>query len=290
MTKYIVVIGGVISGVGKGVATAAIARIIKEYGYSVTAIKIDPYINCDAGTLRPTEHGEVWVTEDGGEIDQDLGNYERFLSQSIPKMNNITTGQIYRDLIEKEIGKENISYILVTYLPIPSHIEEMKTKPTQIAIKLLRESGIQPDFILCRGKKALDSIRKRKIEKYANIISDHIISMPDVTGKNTANTIYVVPLDLEKERLGEKLLRELKLEKRKEPNWEEWEKAVKKIVSPSKILRIAMVGKYLDIGDFQLKDSYISINEALKHAGAKNDVKVEIEWIDSKEFENNLDI
>lgn len=350
MTKYIVVIGGVISGVGKGVATASIARIIKEYGYSVTAIKIDPYINCDAGTLRPTEHGEVWVTEDGGEIDQDLGNYERFLSQSISKINNITTGQIYRDLIEKErrgdflgetvqfiphvsdeiksrikkaeqgsdvvlieiggtvgdyenlpflfafksleneIGKENISYILVTYLPIPSHIEEMKTKPTQIAIKLLRESGIQPDFILCRGKKALDSIRKRKIEKYANIISDHVISMPDVTGENTANTIYVVPLDLEKERLGEKLLKVLKLEKRKEPNWEEWEKAVERVISPSKFIRIAMIGKYLNIGDFQLKDSYISINEALKHAGAKNDVKVDIEWIDSKEFEDNLDI
>jgi len=342
--------GGVISGVGKGIATASIARIIKEYGYSVTVLKIDPYINCDAGTLRPTEHGEVWVTEDGGEIDQDLGNYERFLSQSIPKMNNITTGQIYRDLIEKErrgdflgetvqfiphvpeeiksrikkaeqgnevvlieiggtvgdyenlpflfafksleneIGKENISYILVTYLPIPSHIEEMKTKPTQLAVKLLRESGIQPDFILCRGKKALDSVRKRKIETYSNITSEHIISMPDVIGKDTANTVYIVPLDLEKERLGEKLLKGLKLEKRKEPNWDEWEKAVEKIVSPSKIIKIAMVGKYLDIGDFQLKDSYISINEALKHAGSKNDVKVEIEWIDSKEFENNLDI
>lgn len=350
MTKYIVVIGGVISGVGKGVATASIARIIKEYGYSVTAIKIDPYINCDAGTLRPTEHGEVWVTEDGGEIDQDLGNYERFLSQSISKINNITTGQIYRDLIEKErrgdflgetvqfiphvsdeiksrikkaeqgsevvlieiggtvgdyenlpflfalksleneIGKENISYILVTYLPIPSHIEEMKTKPTQIAVKLLRESGIQPDFILCRGKKALDSIRKRKIERYANVVSEHVISMPDVTGENTANTIYIVPLDLEKERLGEKLLKVLKLEKRKEPNWEEWEKAVEKIISPSKMIRIAMVGKYINIGNFQLKDSYLSINEALKHAGAKNDVKVDIEWIDSKEFENELDI
>ncbi|MFA7707996.1 MAG: CTP synthase (glutamine hydrolyzing) [Candidatus Pacearchaeota archaeon] len=350
MTKYIVVMGGVISGVGKGIATASIARIIKEYGYSVTVLKIDPYINCDAGTLRPTEHGEVWVTEDGGEIDQDLGNYERFLSQSIPKMNNITTGQIYRDLIEKErrgdflgetvqfiphvpeeiksrikkaeqgnevvlieiggtvgdyenlpflfafksleneIGKENISYILVTYLPIPSHIEEMKTKPTQLAVKLLRESGIQPDFILCRGKKALDSVRKRKIETYSNITSEHIISMPDVIGKDTANTVYIVPLDLEKERLGEKLLKGLKLEKRKEPNWDEWEKAVEKIVSPSKIIKIAMVGKYLDIGDFQLKDSYISINEALKHAGSKNDVKVEIEWIDSKEFENNLDI
>jgi len=190
--KYIVVSGGVISGVGKGVTTASIGRIMKELGFSVTAIKIDPYINCDAGTLRPTEHGEVWVTDDGGEIDQDLGNYERFLSQAVPKRNNITTGQIYRELIEKErrgdflgetveviphvpeeikrriklagenfdivlieiggtvgeyqnnifqfamrslendVGKENICYALVTYMPIPSHIEEMKTKPSQM--------------------------------------------------------------------------------------------------------------------------------------------------------------
>ena len=264
MTKYIVVVGGVISGVGKGVATASIARIMKEYGFSVTAIKIDPYINVDAGTMRPTEHGEVWVTDDGGEIDQDLGTYERFLSEPISRRNNITTGQIYQSLIEKErrgdflgktvdviphvpeeiksriiegskdkdialveiggtvgeyqnppflfalkslendIGKDNITYILVSYLPIPSHIEEMKTKPTQMSISLLRESGIQPDFILCRGKKPLDEVRKKKIERYANIKSDQVISMPDVTGEGTLNTLYVVPLDLEQEKLGEK--------------------------------------------------------------------------------------
>jgi CTP synthase len=347
MTKYIVVIGGVISGVGKGVATASIGRIMKQYGFSVTAIKIDPYINCDAGTLRPTEHGEVWVTEDGGEIDQDLGNYERFLEENIPKKNNITTGQIYRTLIEKErrgdflgetvqfiphvpeeiksrirdasgdkdivlievggtvgdfenlpflfalkslennIGKENIAYILVTYLPIPSHIEEMKTKPTQNAIRLLGESGIQPDFILCRGKKALDEPRKRKIEQYANIKSDHVISMPDVIGEGTANTLYVIPLDLEKEKLGDKLLSVLKLEKKIVPDWTAWNNAVNSLLNPSRTIKIAMVGKYLDIGDFRLTDSYISINEALKHASSKNNVKIDICWIDSKEFEKN---
>ena len=345
MTKYIIVTGGVISGVGKGVATASIGRILQEYGYSVTAIKIDPYINCDAGTLRPTEHGEVWVTDDGGEIDQDLGNYERFLGQPIPKLNNITTGQIYKILIEKErrgdflgetvefiphvpeeiksrikksgegfdvalieiggtigdyqnipflfavksleneIGRENICNIMVSYLPIPGHIEEMKTKPTQLSIRLLRENGIQPDFILCRGKRPLDYIRKTKIEKYANVKSDHIISMPDVTGPGTVNTIYIIPLDLEKEKLGEKLLNRLNLEKRREPDWKEWKEAVKKIIEPEKTIKIAMVGKYLDIGDFQLKDSYISINEALKHAGSKNSVRVEIKWIDSKQLE-----
>tara|TARA_Y100000310_G_scaffold72424_1_gene68465 strand:+ start:12634 stop:14271 length:1638 start_codon:yes stop_codon:yes gene_type:complete len=346
MTKYIIVTGGVISGVGKGVATASIGRILQEYGYSVTAIKIDPYINCDAGTLRPTEHGEVWVTDDGGEIDQDLGNYERFLGHSIPKINNITTGQIYRTLIEKErkgdflgetvqfiphvpeeiksrikqsserydivlieiggtigdfenipflfavksleneIGIENICHMMVSYLPIPSHLEEMKTKPTQMAIKLLGENGIQPDFILCRGKKELDYVRKTKLEKYANIKSEHIISMPDVIGPGTVNTIYIIPLDLEKEKLGEKLLKRLNLEKRKEPDWKEWEEAVKKIITPENHIKIAMVGKYLDIGDFQLKDSYISINEALKHSGSKNNVKVDIKWIDSKQFED----
>lgn len=347
MTKYIVVVGGVISGVGKGVATASIGRILKEYGFSVTAVKIDPYINCDAGTLRPTEHGEVWVTEDGGEIDQDLGNYERFLGESISKKNNITTGQIYKELIEKErrgdflgetvqfiphvpeeikkrvkqagegydvclveiggtvgdyenipflfamrslekeIGKKNLIYIMITYMPIPSHIDEMKTKPTQLAIKLLRENGIQPDFILCRGRKALDDIRKKKIEEYANISSDRVISAPDVTGEKTVNTLYVVPLNFEKENLGEKILSSLELEKIQESNWDKWQEAVDKIVNPLKKIKIAMVGKYLDIGDFQLTDSYISINEALKHAGGKNQIGIEIKWIDAKQLESD---
>jgi CTP synthase len=350
MTKFIVVAGGVISGVGKGVATASIGKILQEYGFSVTAIKIDPYINCDAGTLRPTEHGEVWVTEDGGEIDQDLGNYERFLGQNIPKTNNITTGQIYKTLIEKErkgeflgetvqfiphvteeiknrikkasqgydialieiggtvgdyenipflfavkslgkeLGKDSVIFILVSYLPIPSHIEEMKTKPTQLSIKLLQENGIQPDFILCRGRKNLDEVRKRKIETYANIESGSVISMPDVIGKGTVNTIYVIPTDLEKEKLGTKILKGLDLKSKKEPDWAKWEKAVENLINPKKEVDIAIIGKYLDIGDYKLTDSYISINEALKHASANNQTKVNIHWIDSKDLENNNEL
>lgn len=346
MTKYIIVVGGVISGVGKGVATASIGRMMQERGFNVSIIKIDPYINCDAGTMRPTEHGEVWVTDDGGEIDQDLGNYERFLGKSLSKNNNITTGQIYSNLIERErrgdflgetvqfiphvpneiksrikqigqyydivlieiggtigdyenlpflfavksleneIGTENISYILVSYLPIPSHINEMKTKPTQMAIKLLRENGIQPDFILCRGKMALDSVRKKKIESYANIKSENVISMPDVIGEGTVNTIYTIPLDLEKENLGEKILKNLNLIERKTPDWSLWKNAVNKSLNFDNKIKIGMIGKYLDIGDYQLTDSYISVNEALKHAGANNSCKVEICWIDSKELEN----
>ncbi len=346
MTKYVFVSGGVISGVGKGVVTASVGRILKEYGYSVTAVKIDPYINCDAGTMRPTEHGEVWVTEDGGEIDQDLGNYERFLEIPLFKTNAITTGQVYRTLIEKErrgdflgetvsfiphvpqeirkriievsdgydvvlveiggtigdyenipflfaaksmeleLGAENVCHIMVTYMPVPSHINEMKTKPTQLAVKLLRENGIQPDFIFCRGKLPLDEQRKKKIGVYSNIPSTHIISTPDVVGPGTANTIYVVPLNLEKENFGEKILAKLNLKKRREPDWGAWGDMVRKISDSLPEVDIALVGKYLDIGDFQLKDSYLSVAAALSHAGVKNNVRVNICWVDSKKIKS----
>ncbi|HZX45047.1 MAG TPA: CTP synthase [Candidatus Nanoarchaeia archaeon] len=341
MVKFIVVAGGVISGVGKGVTTSSIGKILQEYGFKVTAVKIDPYINFDAGTLRPTEHGEVWVTDDGGEIDQDLGNYERFLGADIPKKNNITTGQVYGKVIEneragkylgetvqfiphipdeikkrikdaaegfdfclveiggtigdyenipflfamksleRELGKENVVYVLITYLPVPSHIEEMKTKPTQQAIRLLTEHGIMPDFIICRAKKPLDAIRKKKIELYANIRSDHVISEPDI------DTIYRIPLDLEKEGFGTKLLDYVGLKPKAKPDWREWKKLVDNIADNGKPVRVAMVGKYVDIGDFTLTDSYISINQALLHAAANLNAKIEIEWIDSKSFEKD---
>jgi len=341
MPKYIVIAGGVMSGVGKGVTTASIGKILQEYGYRVTAIKIDPYINYDAGTLRPTEHGEVWVTDDGGEIDQDLGTYERFLNMDIPKRNNITTGQIYKTVIdrerqgeylgqtvqfiphipdeikkrlkeasdgfdfvlieiggtigdyenipflfavkslEREVGKKNLTYVLITYLPIPSHIEEMKTKPTQQAIRLLSESGIFPDFIICRAKKPLDVIRKKKIETYANIVSENVISEPDI------ETVYQIPLDLEKEKFGDKILNEFEMKPKKQPNWQEWKKLVDSILHPKKNVKIAIVGKYIDIGDYNLADSYISINQALMHAGASMNTGVEINWLDSKMFEND---
>ncbi|MBI1935426.1 CTP synthase [Candidatus Woesearchaeota archaeon] len=341
MPKFIVVAGGVMSGVGKGVTTASIGKILQEHGYKVTAIKIDPYLNYDAGTLRPTEHGEVWVTDDGGEIDQDLGTYERFLNEDIPKRNNITTGQVYKTVIdrerqgeylgqtvqfiphipdeikkrikkasdshdfvlievggtigdyenipflfalkslEREVGKQSLSYFLVTYLPIPSHIEEMKTKPTQQAIRLLSESGIFPDFIICRAKKALDIPRKKKIETYANIASEHVISEPDI------DTVYQIPLDLEKEKLGEKLLREFGMKSRRSPDWSNWEKLVQNILNPKKKIRVAIVGKYIEIGDYALADSYLSINQSLLHAGASLNTGVEITWLDSKMFEDS---
>jgi len=340
-TRYIVIAGGVISGVGKGSATASIAKILQQYGYRATAIKIDPYINYDAGTLRPTEHGEVWVTDDGGEIDQDLGNYERFLGMSISRGNNITTGQIYKEVIdrerkgeylgqtvqpiphitdeikrrireaaegfdfalveiggvigdyenipflfavkslEREIGEENVIYVLITYLPIPSHIEEMKTKPTQQAIRLLSESGIFPDFILCRAREPLDEVRKKKIETYANIDADCVISAPDI------DILYSIPLNFEKEGMGRKILSKFGLKPRKTPDWSNWEELVRRIKNPTRELKIAMVCKYIEIGDYRLSDSYISINQSLEHAGAHLGVRARIDWLDAKVFEKD---
>lgn len=340
-TKYIVVAGGVISGVGKGVTTASLGKILKEHGYKTTLIKIDPYINYDAGTLRPTEHGEVWVTDDGGEIDQDLGTYERFINEDIPKCNNITTGQIYKAVIdrerrgeylgqtvqfiphildevkkrileasqgyeiaiielggtvgdyenvpflfalkglERELGHDSLAYMLVTYLPIPDHMQEMKTKPTQQAVRLLGQEGILPDFIICRAKQPLDQIRKKKIELCSHVHADQIISAPDI------QTIYEMPIYLEREELGKKVLRHFHLESRKEPDWVSWQKLVDTIKNPPSKVNVAIVGKYLDIGDFSLTDSYVSIYQALVHAGAQHDVGISIKWINAHSFETN---
>jgi CTP synthase len=337
--KYVVVAGGVMSGVGKGLTTASMGKILWEYGYRTTAVKIDPYLNYDAGTLRPTEHGEVWVTDDGGEIDQDLGNYERFLGIDLPRENNLTTGQIYHAVIERErqghylgqtvqpiphitdeikrriqdaaqgfdialieiggtvgdyendpflfavkglereLGEEHFVFVLITYLPVPPHLGEMKTKPTQQAITMLSEHGIFPDFIICRAERSIDEIRKKKIQVGANVPTDHIISAPDM------KTIYDIPLTLESEGLGAKLLAKLGLEPRRQPDWTEWEQMVRRSREPQHRVRVAMVGKYVETGDFQLTDSYISVNQSLVHAGVAWDAKVEITWIDSHKFE-----
>ena len=337
--KYVIVTGGVMSGVGKGLTTASMGRILQQYGYTTTAVKIDPYINYDAGTMRPTEHGEVWVTDDGGEIDQDLGNYERFLGLDLPRTNNLTTGQIYLTVIERErrgeylgetvqpiphitdeitrrlqmagegydivlveiggtvgdyenepflfaaktlerdLGEEHFVHVLITYMPIPRHVGEMKTKPTQQAIRMLSEHGIFPDFIVCRAETATDEVRKKKIQIGANVPNDHIISAPD------SKTIYNIPLVLEEEGLGGKILRKLGCEPKKTPDWSHWEELVKRSREPSKEVKVAMVGKYAASGDFQFTDSYISVNQSLVHAGVAWDTRVDITWIDGHEFE-----
>jgi CTP synthase len=327
------------SGVGKGLTTASLGKILQQYGYSTTAVKIDPYINYDAGTLRPTEHGEVWVTDDGGEIDQDLGNYERFLGLDLPRSNNLTTGQIYSTVIERErrgeylgqtvqpiphitdeitrrlreaaegydvalievggtvgdyeneiflfaikalardLGEDRFVHVLITYLPVPPHVGEMKTKPTQQAIRMLSEHGIFPDFIVCRSEQGIDEVRKRKIQVGANVPIDHIISEPDM------QTVYDIPLALEQEQMGVKVMRKLGLQVRRQPDWTHWEQLVHRSREPGQRLNVAMVGKYVEIGDFQLTDSYISVNQSLMHAGVADDCGVTITWIDGRRFE-----
>ncbi|HEC81681.1 MAG TPA: CTP synthase, partial [Thermoplasmatales archaeon] len=309
MVHYIIVTGGVISGLGKGITTASIGKILQFYGYNVTAMKIDPYINYDAGTLRPTEHGEVWVTEDGGEIDQDLGNYERFLDKNIPKHHNITTGQVYSAVIEKErkgeyLGKtvqpiphvtdeikrrikkaaekekvdfvlveiggtvgdyenvlfleatrqmklegESILFIHVTYVPALTTLGEQKTKPTQHSVKLLREIGIQPDFIIARSEKPLDDVRKEKIALFCNVHEDDVFSDPDL------DNIYEVPLLFYNQGLAKKILEKLGLKARK-GDTTKWKRFVEEIKTFRETVKIGIVGKYFDIGDFQLFDSY----------------------------------
>jgi len=340
MTNYIIVTGGVVSGLGKGITTASIGKILKLHGYKVTAIKIDPYMNCDAGTLRPTEHGEVWVTEDGGEIDQDLGHYERFLDIFIPKDHNITTGQVYGTVIEKErkgkyLGKtvqpiphvtdeikqrirrpsqdekfdfviveiggtvgdyenvlfleavrqmklegNNVLFVHVTYVPVLDSLGEAKTKPTQHSVKLLREIGIQPDFIITRSKDPLDDVRRDKIAMFCNVHEEEVISNSNV------DNVYSVPLLFETQELSKKILRKLNL--RKDRNeMEKWDKFIKKIGKLKNTVSIGIVGKYFDIGTSQLSDSYISVIEAVKHAAWNNNLKPELRWIDSKIFEKD---
>ena len=342
MTKFIFVVGGVISGIGKGITTASLGKIIKDHGFKTTLIKIDPYLNYDAGTLRPTEHGEVWVTEDGGEIDQDLGTYERFLNEDIPKRNNITSGQIYKTVIDKErageylgktvqfiphipdeiikrikaasegyeiaiievggtvgdyenvpflfaakaleqeLGPHMVAYVLITYLPVPHHITEMKTKPTQQALRLLRQEGIIPDFIVCRSAHHLDDERKKKIELYAHIDRSHIIAAPDVA------SIYEVPLNFRRDNFGKKILEHLQLEPRTTVSWKGWQELVQTLMHPKRSVSIGIVGKYIDSGAYQLFDSYVSIEHALLHAAAQQGYGCKVTWLDAKRFGTDM--
>lgn len=341
-TKYIFVIGGVLSGVGKGVTTASIGRMFKNRGFNVSAIKIDPYINVDAGTMNPVEHGEVFVTEDGDETDQDIGNYERFLDTDIYSVNYMTTGRVYLSVIEKERsmgykGKcvevvphiplevierikkaaekvnaevmiievggtageyqnilfleaarmmrlqnpDDVVFVLVSYLPIPGHLGEMKTKPTQYAARTLNASGIQADFIVARGREGLDKPRREKLALMCGLRSeDDIISAPDV------ESIYEIPHILEKQKFCELLLRQLKM-KSKDGLEHKWDNFVKKMKEATKPVKIAVVGKYFSTGNFTLADSYISVIQAVKHAAWWNGASAEMTWIDSDGYEQD---
>ncbi len=339
MSKFIFVAGGVMSGVGKGTATASIGKILQSKGYRVTAIKIDPYINVDAGTMNPVEHGEVFVTDDGDETDQDIGTYERFLDTDILSDNYMTTGRVYQTVIEKErnleyeghcvevvphvpeevirrirraakrskadftlieiggtVGEyqnilfleaarmmrlnrpDDVLFVLVSYLPIPSKIGEMKTKPTQHAVQLLNAAGIQPDLILCRSEKPLDEPRKNKISIFCNVDKRDVISAPDI------DTIYEVPLNFEKDQLSQRILSKFNLRSRRK-NMHDWKRLVKVVKTMDREVKIGIIGKYFTTGDFTLSDAYISVIEAVKHAAWYHNWKPLILWLNSEEYE-----
>jgi len=333
--KYIFVVGGVISGVGKGVAASSIGLLMQARGHKVTSIKIDPYINIDAGTMNPTEHGEVFVLDDGDECDQDMGNYERFLGVDLCRTNYMTTGRVYEEVIRKERNLEykgknvevvevihrikeatritgsditiieiggtvgeyqnvlfleaarmlktknpaDVAFVLVSYLPVPSNLGEMKTKPTQYASRTLNSAGVQADIIIARGPIALDKKRKEKIALFCNVPEDNVISAPDV------KSIYDIPLNFEKDKMGETLERVLSLPKRT-ANLSNWKKFVSKTKNGKEKIKIAVVGKYFDSGDFVLSDVYISILEALKFSSYESGVGIEIACVNSKDFES----
>ena len=338
-TKYIFVVGGVMSGVGKGITTASIGTILQAKGYVVSAIKIDPYINVDAGTMNPIEHGEVFVTEDGDETDQDIGNYERFLNQNIYKENYMTTGRVYlsviqrernleyggkcvevvphipmeiRDRIKKAVKKtkaeimiieiggtvgeyqnllfleaarmmhlynpKDVLFVMVSYLPIPEKVGEMKTKPTQYAIRTLNSAGIQPDFVVARARVGIDEPRRKKIAINCNIAKEDVISAPDI------ESIYDVPVNFEKDKLGDRILKKFGLKKRQK-DLVEWRKMIKKAKGAKKEIDIGIVGKYFATGDFCLSDSYISVIEAIKHACIANNCKSNLHWINTEDIE-----
>jgi CTP synthase len=339
--KYIFVVGGVMSGVGKGVSSSSIGAIMKAKGFKVTALKIDPYINIDAGTMNPTEHGEVFVLRDGDECDQDMGNYERFLNTSLTRNNYMTTGRVYQEVIRKERNLEykgknvevvpdiprevirriknaandadadvtivevggtigeyqniifleaarmlkienprDVAFVMVSYLPTPSTVGEMKTKPTQYASRTLNGTGIQADIIIARSNVALDEKRKEKIGIFCNVLAKNIISAPD------ADSIYDIPVNFEKDNLGDSLSEILGLPKKK-TDLSEWQGFVDKRKSAKKELNIAVVGKYFDSGDFVLSDVYISVIEAVKFSAYYSGARPRLSFINSKDFEKD---
>lgn len=329
------------SGVGKGVASASIGAIMKARGLRVTAVKIDPYINVDAGTMNPIEHGEVFVTRDGDETDQDIGNYERFLDEDILKVNYMTTGRVYLSVIQREralgyggktvevvphvpeevisrikaaaehhnadvtvieiggtVGEyQNILFLeaarilqhdqpqdvligLVSYLPVPGNLGEMKTKPTQYAVRTLNSAGLQPDFIIGRSSEAIDQVRKQKMALHCSVQADEIISAPDVS------SIYDVPAHFEAEGLGKLIERKLKL-KTKKPDLREWNALTRRIENNRNSLPIGIISKYTTSGSFNLSDAYLSVTEAIKHACWKIGRKPTLIWIDAEALEKN---
>lgn len=341
--RYIFVLGGVMSGVGKGIVTASIGTLLQAAGYRVNLTKIDPYLNVDAGTMNPTEHGETFVLDSGLETDQDMGNYERFLNRSLTADDYLTSGMIYRDVIERErslgyggqtveaiphvtdeimrriklageTNKSDISVIevggtigdfqnalfieaarimkhraphevmtiLVSYLPVPDTLGEMKSKPTQNAVRQLNSYGVQPDMIIARSRQAMDAKRREKIASATSVPASHIIPAPDV------ESIYDIPLNFARDGVDKIISEVLQLKKRVTPaGLAPWRSFMRHRARATKPLRIALVGKYLDTGDFVLPDAYVSVLEALKFSGYKLGLKPTLELISAQDLERS---
>ena len=337
MAKFIFFTGGVVSSLGKGITAASLGRLLKSRGVSVSIQKLDPYINVDAGTMNPYQHGEVFVTEDGAETDLDLGHYERFIDESLTRDNNVTTGQIYKSVIEKErrgdylgatvqviphitneikahvlrvaersgaevcivevggtvgdieslpfleairqirhgVGDENVMFVHLTLLPHLGAADELKTKPTQHSVRELRAIGITPDAIVVRtgSSRPIPVDLKEKIALFCDVSAQSVVQNGD------APTIYKVPLNLEAEGLADIAIRKLQL-RTKPPQLEDWSAIVERVQAPSSRVKVALVGKYVE-----LKDAYISISEAIAHAGIHHDVAVDVVRVDSERIE-----
>ena len=330
------------SGVGKGIATASIGKILSARGLSVNLMKIDPYLNVDAGTMNPTEHGEVFVLESGLETDQDMGNYERFLNRDLGSEDYMTSGMVYAAVIERErnlgyggkcveaiphvrdeivmrikqsaelahsditvveiggtIGDfsnalfidaariihlknpADVAFVMVSYLPVPSTLGEMKTKPTQNAVRELNAYGVQPDIIIARSTHPLDHKRKEKLAISCNVEPESIISAPDV------DSIYDVPLNFERDRLSEVVLQKLDITPKTEVDLKEWKEFATHAHNGHGTVKIGIVGKYFDTGDFVLSDAYLSVIEAIKFSAYTMEVKPDIHWLNAKDYQDN---
>lgn len=341
--KFIFVSGGVVSGLGKGVTTASLAFLLKSRGFKVTAVKIDMYLNIDAGTIRPQEHGEVFVTSDGIETDEDLGHYERFLHEDLTRANYITTGQIYAEVLRKErafeyngedveaiphvtdeiirriklageatkseivvvelggtVGEyqngiffeatrimklrspDDVIHLHVTYLPYLANIGELKSKPAQTSVRILNGMGIQPDVIVARTERPIDSRRIERLALFCNVNPERIFSAPNV------NSVYEIPLLFHKpnHHLATCCLKLLGMRVRKHKDLAPWKKMVRSaLASGEKDIKIAVVGKYFVTGDYNLVDSYVSVVEAVRHAAWKLGLNPHLSWIDAEDLE-----
>src|SRR3982751_3766752 len=336
MTRLIFVTGGVVSSLGKGIAAASLAAILEARGLRVTMMKLDPYINVDPGTMSPFQHGEVYVTDDGAETDLDLGHYERFTGVPSSKSDNVTSGRIYSQVIEKErkggylgrtvqviphvtdmikeflladtdgrafllveiggrvgdieglpffeairqlhndLGRGQTAFIHLTLVPYIEAAGELKTKPTQHSVKELRAIGIQPDILLCRTSHPIPEDDRRKIGLFCNLSAERVIPAMDL------DTIYRVPLAYHEVGLDTQLLKVFGIDNAPPPDLSRWQKVVERVKNPEGEVRIAVVGKYM-----QVKDSYKSLIEALIHGGLANNVRVNVDWIESEVFEKD---